>query len=38
MPRASVVREGIEFKEQNGPDSVNYFKPWYDTKLVVSQN
>ena len=27
--------KGIEIKEHNGPDSVNYFKPWCDTELVV---
>ena len=37
MPREPKGLEGNEVKEHNGVDSVNYFKPWCDTELVVSE-
>ena len=33
MPRASIASKGIEFKEHNSPDCVNYFTLWHDSEL-----
>ena len=38
MPREPEGLEDIEVKENNGPDSVNYFKSRCDTEVVASEN
>ena len=35
MPRASVASEGIDFKEHNSLDSVNFFTPRHDSELYT---
>ena len=38
MPRQPKGLKGIEVKDHNGPENVNYFKPRCDTELVVIEN
>ena len=36
MPRVSVVSEGIQFKEHNGPECVNFLTPWLKNSDLCS--
>ena len=38
MAREPEGLKGIEVKEHNEPDSVNYFKPRCETELAVNEN